>query len=583
MVPTSRVSSRRGWDWRDWAVALWPVLLAVALVLPLMSRPGHLLARDLVFVPRQPFTDATWGLGDVAPRAVPLDSVVAALTHVVDGGVLARVVLPLTLALLGWGVARLLAPLGRTAQLAGSGFAVWNGFVVERLALGQWALMLGCAALPWVVAAAMRYRSGGRRVDLAAAVAWSAVASLTPTGGLLALAALFVACAPHVRRTVVLLGAGVVLQAPWLVAAVTGPGGTLSDGSGVAVFAPDTGSRFGPLVALLGLGGIWDAGSEPATRTTWLALVAAAAVVVVLVAGLPELVRAWGRADLWRWVVLAGTLAALAFAAATPWGGDVLVRLVDAVPGAGLLRDTQKFLAPATVVVAASFGAATARACRALPASDVRPVLLLVLVLVPVLLLPDATTRTWRTVGPVRFPHDLSEVAERLSGAQGVVVTLPWRSYRAFDWTRPGQTASDPAIRMVDADVVTSDSLQVGAVLVPGESTLAAEIGRALEAGPPARTLPELGVTWIVLYADDREAQLVDTEGLDRVFDGDYVELYRVPGAVAQPSAEPAGRKTAIWGAHALALALAAAAAATRILRRRDRDGDSRFMYPNHR
>lgn len=569
MVATREVSGWRWWHWRSWrgwAVTAWPLLLAVVLVLPLLTRPGHPLARDLVFVPRQPFTNATWGLGDVAPRAVPLDVVVAALTHVVDGGVLARLALPLSLALLGWGVARLLAPLGRTAQLAGSGFAVWNAFVVERLALGQWALVLGCATVPWVVAAALRYRVGGRRSDLAAAVAWSALGSLTPTGGLLALAAMVVASAPHVRRVAALLAAGLLLQAPWLVAAATGPAGTLSDGSGVSVFAPDTGSPFGSLVALLGLGGIWDAGSEPATRTTWLALVAAAVVVVVLAAGLPELGRAWGRGDLARWVVLAAGLAALAFAAATPWGGDVLVRLVDAVPGAGLLRDTQKFLAPAAVLVSAAFGAVTARACRALSPNDARPVLLLVLVLVPVLLLPDATTRTWQTVGPVRFPDDLSEVAHRLSGAEGVVVTLPWRSYRAFDWTRPGQTASDPALRMVDADVVTSDSLQVGAVKVPGESTVAADIGRALEAGSPAQTLPELGVSWVVLYADDREAQLVETTGLEQVFDGDYVELYRVPGASVREPAESPVRKAAVWGAHGLALALAGAAVATRML-----------------
>ncbi len=73
-------------------------------------------------------------------------------------------------------------------------------------------------------------------------------------------------------------------------------------------------------------------------------------------------------------------------------------------------------------------------------------------------------------MSPVTFPDDLDRAAEVLSGEQGTVVTLPWRAYRVFDWTRPGQTASDPALRMFDADVVTSDSLQVGAVLVPGES-----------------------------------------------------------------------------------------------------------------
>lgn len=575
MAPARKVSSR---PWQDWIVALWPLVLAIVLVLPLMTRSGHPLARDLVFVPRQPFTDATWGLGDVAPRAVPLDSVVAALTHVVDGGVLARVVLPLTLALLGWGVARLLAPLGRTAQLAGSGFAVWNAFVVERLALGQWALLLGCAVLPWLVDAAMRYRREGRPVDLGAAVAWCALASLTPTGGLLAMAGLVAACAPHVRRLAVLVVAGLVLQGPWLVAALTGPAASMSDGSGVAAFAPDTESPYGPLVALLGLGGIWDAGSEPGTRTTWLALVAAVAVVLALLAGLPELRRAWGRGDTWRWVFLAGMLAALAFAAATPWGAELLVRLVDTVPGAGLLRDTQKLMAPAAVLVAAAWGAATARACRVLGSSDARPLVALVLALAPVLLLPDATTSTWPTVDPVRLPEDLDRAAEQLSGQDGLVVTLPWRAYRAFDWARPGQTASDPATRLFDAEVVTSDSLQVGAVLVPGESRLAADIVRALETGSPAQALPGLGVTWVVLYADDPDAGSVDTAGLQPVLEGEHVDLYRVPDAVAPEATESSARRMAVWAAHLLALLVAAAAVATRTATRRDGDANPSVM-----
>ena len=52
-------------------------------------------------------------------------------------------------------------------------------------------------------------------------MAWSALASLTPTGGLLAVVGLFAAATPHVRRLATLVGAGLVLQAPWVVAAVT--------------------------------------------------------------------------------------------------------------------------------------------------------------------------------------------------------------------------------------------------------------------------------------------------------------------------------------------------------------------------
>ncbi|WP_415839214.1 hypothetical protein [Nocardioides zeicaulis] len=551
-------------DRADWLVVAWPAVLAVVLVLPLLVRAGHPLARDLVFVPRQPFTDATWGLGDVAPRAVPLDSVVAALTHLVDGGLLARVVLPLTLAVLGWGVSHLLAPLGRTAQVAGAGFAVWNAYTVERLALGQWALLLGVAALPWLVAAATRFRRDGRVADLASALAWSALASLTPTGGLLALAGLVIACSPRVRRLAPAVLGGLLLQLPWVVAAVTGPASPVSDAAGVAVFAPDTESRYGPVVALLGLGGIWDRLSEPATRATWLALVAAAVVVVVLLVGLPLLRRAWGTGDTVRWLVLALVLGGTAVAAATPWGGQVMEQLVSTVPGAGLLRDTQKLLAPVVVLAAAAFGACTARLVRPLAGREAAPMVAFLLALLPLVLLPDATVRTWATVSPVHLPDDLDRVAEALSGQDGVVVTLPWRAYRAFSWGHPGMTSSDPAVRLLDTDVVTSDSLQVGATLVPGESTRAAEIGAALEDGRPADVLAPLGVTWVLLYPDDREAQLVDLAGLEPVVVGDDAALYRVPGAAARKEPDAEGRRVAVLGAHLVALLVALGALGTR-------------------
>ncbi|UFN44855.1 hypothetical protein [Nocardioides okcheonensis] len=600
MASTPGTTAPAAPTWQDRAVLAWPLALALVLCLPLYLRAGHPLARDLVFVPRQPFTDATWGLGDVAPRAVPLDAVVATLTHVVDGGVLARVVLPVTLALLGWGVARLVVPLGRTAQLAASGFAVWNAYVVERLALGQWALLLGCAALPWL---------GGRRDALPGRGPTRRPAGCRVDRGgradagrrrLLAVAGLAVACLPHLRRTTAAVAAGVLLQLPWVVAAVTGPAGSTSDASGVAVFAPDTESRFGPVVALLGLGGIWDRASEPATRATAVALVAAVVVVVVLAVGVPLLVRAWGPGDAVRWVVLSAVLGGTALLAATPWGQSGLVGLVDTVPGAGLLRDTQKLLAPVVVLASAAFGACAARLVALLGRVEGAWAGVVVVALLPVLLLPDATVRTWATVAPVRLPDDLGRAAEVLDGTPGVVVTLPWRAYRSFDWAHGGVlTSSDPATRMVDADVVTSDSLQVGPVLVPGESPLAAEIGAALAQGPPAAVLPDLGVTRVVLYPDDPDAATVDTSGLEPVLRTPVVEVFRVPGAEPAARAGTTVRRLAVLGAHAVALGVLLVAIgvllAGAVRRRRPRGGDRRksargvrdadppVMYPDAR
>ncbi len=553
----------------DGAILAWPLFLAVVLVWPILWQPGHPLARDLVFVPEHAWTAATVGLGDASPRAIPLDAVVALLTMLVDGGLVARIVLPLIPALAGWGVLRLLRDVGVAARLAVSGFAVWNPYVVERLALGQWALLASYAALPWLMLAAAGYREQGRGPDLAAATWWTALASLTPTGGVLAVAGLVAAGWQRSRRGVALLVLGLALQAPWVVAALAGTAARTSDPDAVAVFAPDTDGPGGPVVALLGLGGIWDDLSEPATRGTWVALVAAAVTIAVLAGGLGRLrtLLPYGLALRWTWLALGGAL--LAFLGAIPLGQDLLREVVSTIPGAGLLRDSQKFLAPAVLLVALCLGALTDRLTQAWSgwAPEVRVSALIPIVSLPLLLLPDATTVTWPTVNPVRYPADFDAVAAAVTSEpdDATVVTLPWRAYRSFDWGS-GLTSSDPALRWLDADVLVSDDLQVGDVLVSGENTRAAEVGSALFTGSPAEVLRPLGVTWVVVYPDDPAAQELDLIGLEPVHLGQDVQLYRVPGVAEQPPASLARRVAVIggWSVAVIALLVGLVAATRR-------------------
>ena len=77
------------------------------LCLPLFTRSGYPQGRDLVFTPRQPLRAEAWGIGSGSPRAAPLDLVVALLERIVDGGVLARLLVPLGLVLAAWGARRL--------------------------------------------------------------------------------------------------------------------------------------------------------------------------------------------------------------------------------------------------------------------------------------------------------------------------------------------------------------------------------------------------------------------------------------------------------------------------------------------
>jgi len=159
---------------------------------PLLA-PGYLLLRDAVSTPRSYLSDAALGLSDAAPRALPQDFAVALASHVLDGGVVVKVLLIAGLWLAGWGSARLAAAVlpasGAGGQFVAATLAVWNPYVGERLLQGHWSLLVGYGCLPWVAATVLRMRSERTRplwLEIGALAFFTALAGLTPTGLLLA-------------------------------------------------------------------------------------------------------------------------------------------------------------------------------------------------------------------------------------------------------------------------------------------------------------------------------------------------------------------------------------------------------------
>jgi hypothetical protein len=560
--------------WRRGRASLldaWPVVVAIVVCLPLLTRSGYPLARDLVFVPHQPWTDAVVGLGAGAPRAVPLDALVSVLSAVVDGAVLARIAIPLLLATAGWGVHRLLRGLGTTARLTAGGFAVWNPYVVERLALGQWALLAGYAALPWLFLAAVRFRRTGSARHWGAATAWCGLASITPTGGVLGVLTTLAGGAHRSARTWLLVLPALVLQLPWLVPSLVGPAGMTSDPAGVEAFSAGAEGPGGVVVAVLGLGGIWDDNSVPATRDAWWGTVTALVVVVVVLLGWRGLARLRGRDVALRLALLAGLGVGLALASSGPGGDDVIRWLVENVPGAGLLRDSQKWLAPYAVLAAASLGIVVDAAVVRVAPFGLEALLAVGVLTVPLplLLLPDGAATVWRTVDPVDYPADFDRVGEVVDGTDDTLATLPWRSYRGFSWGN-GLISSDPAVRWFDTDVVTSDDLQVGPTLVKGESPRAQRIGAALRTESVVDALGAEGVRWALVYLDDPDTDDLDLAGLERVYAGDAMTLYSVPDASdPKPVVGGAARAlTALAGGLALAVFLGGGSLAAAVRRK---------------
>jgi len=555
-----------------WVVPGYALILALTVTAPLLA-PGYLLLRDAVSTPRSFFSDAALGLTEAAPRAVPQDFLIAALTTAVDGGLVVKVLLIGGLFLAGWGAARLAAGVvpdaGVAGQLVATTLAVWNPYVAERLLQGHWSLLVGYGALPWTAAAVVRLRTGDTG-SWSVVVFWIALAGLTPTGLLLAAAVAVVCVAvpgpgvPRVRCSAGIVATSALAATPWLAASALGGALGTSTPSGLVAFAARAERGLGTLGSLAGLGGIWNAEAVPSSRTTLLALVATAVLLAVVAIGLPTAIRRPAAVPL---LVLAAVSIVLPAAMATEPGLAALRAIVDAAPGLGVLRDGQKWVALAMpgYAVAAAAAVVTAR-------GRVRPALVaLACVTALIAVLPDLAWGVWNKVTPVRYPPGWVAVAEAIDADPGPVAVLPADSMRRFEWAGPAPVL-DPLPRWVRAEVLTTGDLTISGQTVPGEGGRAREVQRLLVAGAPPEELAGAGVRWVVVEGGSAGAMGDAQAGLQRLpvayHDADLT-LYRVGGS--GPAAAQ-GKRIVMVVAHAVwvaLLAVSAAALAVGVWRRR--------------
>src|ERR1700722_5583713 len=235
--------------------------------------PGYLLSYDMVFVPQPQFNAAVLGTSGALPRAVPSDAVMAALARALPADLVQKLVLLAIFVLACAGAARLLLGHRLPAQLAAGALYAWNPFIAERLILGQWALLLGYAGLPWVLAAASRQVAGpGWRPQARQALRLGGALVPAAVGGFAAMcvSALIAVPAAVLRpgRVRARLTAGglalavlAVLSLPWLIPSLTRP--VLTSPAGVTAFAARADTPFGTAGSLLMLGGAWNGQTVP--------------------------------------------------------------------------------------------------------------------------------------------------------------------------------------------------------------------------------------------------------------------------------------------------------------------------------
>ncbi|KAA8890965.1 hypothetical protein F3087_03090 [Nocardia colli] len=562
------------------------------------------MLRDAVSTPRSYLTDSALGLGDAAPRAVPQDTLLAVLSPVIDGGLIVKAILLVALWAAGYGaavLARELLGASIGAQLVAATVALWNPYVAERLLQGHWSLLAGYAALPWVALAAYRIRTDGTAGTWAGLAGCLAAAGLTPTGALLAgVTALSLAGRRHFAGVLALL---VAASVPWLTAtALSGAAGEPSDPAGIAAFAARAEPGLGTLGSLAGLGGIWNGDAVPDSRTTLLALIGTVLLLVIVATGVRSVISDDDDRYVRRALVVLAALAVLLPAlGATPWGMQVLEWLVAHVPGAGLLRDTQKYVAlamPAYVLCAAagcgvlaqqfSMAAATDNAQRTIdtqppqsPAQQeigssttvvaddatlpsagfdrvpklsttVTGTVATILIALLVLPLLDLAWGVGGAMRPVHYPAGWQQVADRMDDS-GDVAVLPGGMFRKFRYSGKAPVL-DPAPRLLPQDVLQTGELPVRGRTVSGEGTRARAVETLLLHGGSAQELAGHGVAWVLLERGTPgplgESKTTLAQ-LEPIFSDADLTLYRVPGTIQRHHASSADRAFAI-AAHVL-------------------------------
>jgi hypothetical protein len=563
-----------------WTRPGYALLLALLVVGPLL-KPGYLLLRDAVSTPRSYLSDTALGLTS-APRATPQDFAVALASHLVDGGIVVKVLLVLGLWLAGWGSARLVAMAlpdsGAGGQLVASTLAIWNPYVAERLLQGHWSLLVGYGCLPWVATAMLRLRrpDAGGWFELAF---WIALAGLTPTGLLLA-ATVALVCAtvpvegpggsrPRWQCAAAALCAALVAALPWLTASALGSSltaHTAANTLGVNAFAPRAEPGLGTLGSLASLGGIWNGDAVPASRATPFAVLSALVLLGVVIAGLPTVAR---RKTALPLLVLAAVSVLAPATLATGPGLHALRALVDALPGFGVLRDGQKWVGLALP----GYALAGAGAVMTLRRWLRPPVTAAVCCLALMLALPDLAWGVGGRVSAVRYPAGWPAAAAAINADPRMVAVLPAGTMRRFAWTGPAPVL-DPLPRWLRADVLATGDLAISGVIVLGEGNHARDVQTLLLAGSDPATLARAGVGWLVVEADsagDMGGAARTLDALAPVYRDNQFALYRIGGDTA--GASPARRRATMiahlaWLAMLIVGAAGAVVSAGRLRRR---------------
>ena len=342
---------------------------------------------------------------------------------------------------------------------------------------------------------------------------------------------------------------------PWLVAAIVSGSLSSSQAEGVTAFAARAEPGLGTLGSLASLGGIWNSEAVPDSRTTLFAVVAAVVLLGVVAVGLPVVVRRPTAVPL---LILAAVAVVVPTLMATGPGLAVVESTVRALPGLGVVRDAQKWVALAVPGYTLAAAAAVVTLRRWLPGFVTAAVCSLALVAT----LPDLAWGVGGKVVAVQYPPGWAAAAAVINADPRPVAVLPADSMRHFPWAGEAPVL-DPLPRWVRADVLTTGDLTISGRLVPGEGGRARDSrsaaggrGRSRRTRPRRRGLAGRRIRRRCHRHPDRRrpprrvSSRVDAGRAPRLAGDAFCRVWRVCSSGGCDVGEPSSKARSHWGSR---------------------------------
>ena len=517
------------------------------------------MVRDMMVPADMPLNELSLGHTDGAPRAIPQDTLLSiflpllSTVWVVAAVVLACCIIGVLYS--GW-LARRLLGASLPVQLVVSLLVIWNPFTVERLLQGQWSVVIAMWLLPALAYASM-YRHIGWTLFLLG------VCAITPTGWILG-AVVALICARSLKFLLLTLLALVLLSAPWVLVTLFHNPQVSTDALSAQLFAPRAEPGVGTLGALAGLSGIWNAEVVPDSRTLLSSLLSIVLFFFMAFGAWrlfknPQSVRPGaGHIDAARIGMAAGSSAVrvsasrvserreatlhhialrlvglsflailLPFLFSTGPGVLLLGWIGEHIPGAGLLRDSQKYVAlamPGMVLMLASALIGISERWKSAVARTAFSALAGAMIIGTVPLLPSELS----PLQPRPLAPEWTQIINEVSQSHNCsVLLLPPGNYRMHD----GIPVVDPALKLLPGHPIDPGFLIVDGHVVDGNLKIVRLLQQTMKGED---RLADSGVGWVLV---DRNSfgPAVDTAEMDKmlsahkvVVSGSGLELYAV-------------------------------------------------------